>query len=262
MDKVSPEVRSRIMRSVRSTQNKSTEEKFKAALIETSIIGWEVRPDMQYKPDFIFPKQRIAIFIDGCFWHGCPTCANKKPASNSEYWTAKVSRNQKRDRTAYEKLSSEGWLVLRFWEHEIKNNLTTIMATVAKELKSKMEKHNNTQAISRRTRNKEQTAKNRASIIYPFDLLEKLNVLARNHNCPFNDEVIYALQKYVKQIPEKNLKVEQTKKEHQIFSMTKTGKRTSIYYPIGLLETLQNLAKEHGVPLRHEVIYALWIYVS
>lgn len=145
MDKVSQEVRSRIMRSVRSTQNKSTEEKFRAALEEAGVSGWEVRPDMPFKPDFIFREQKVAIFIDGCFWHGCPTCANKKPATNKEYWTKKIARNQKRDQEASEQLNAEGWRVFRFWEHDIKQDIAAAVSQVARSLDRKIDKETNTE---------------------------------------------------------------------------------------------------------------------
>lgn len=146
------------MRSIRSTRNKSTEERFRSALIEAGIDGWETQPDMKYKPDFIFREQRIAIFLDGCFWHGCPTCPNKKPAANRDYWTAKVARNQKRDREASEYLSREGWDVLRFWEHDIRKDLSASVAIVGNMLSSKIAAANT--GRRRKSRSKQQMAIN------------------------------------------------------------------------------------------------------
>lgn len=67
--------------------------------------------------DVVFPRQRIAVFIDGCFWHGCPA-HYIAPKANSEFWSDKVSKNRRRDLETTERLAAAGWNVLRFWEHE------------------------------------------------------------------------------------------------------------------------------------------------
>ena len=69
------------------------------------------------RPDVVFTKRRIAIFIDGCFWHSCPI-HGRQPTSNAFYWSPKLEGNAKRDREQTEALESVGWAVLRFWEHE------------------------------------------------------------------------------------------------------------------------------------------------
>lgn len=69
------------------------------------------------KPDVVFTRARIAVQVDGCFWHGCPKHAIT-PKSNTEWWTSKILANQKRDRRNDEALESDGWLVIRVWEHE------------------------------------------------------------------------------------------------------------------------------------------------
>jgi DNA mismatch endonuclease (patch repair protein) len=70
------------------------------------------------KPDFIFPKLKLAIFVDGCFWHGCPKHGTN-PKSNRPYWHRKLSRNKNRDRLVTQTLRQAGWRVLRIWEHEL-----------------------------------------------------------------------------------------------------------------------------------------------
>jgi DNA mismatch endonuclease (patch repair protein) len=65
----------------------------------------------------VFKQARLAVFVDGCFWHGCPEHC-RRPGSNSEYWTAKIDRNVERDRAVDEALHADGWTVMRFWEHE------------------------------------------------------------------------------------------------------------------------------------------------
>ncbi|MGW6704687.1 very short patch repair endonuclease [Streptomyces sp. NPDC054956] len=67
--------------------------------------------------DIAFQRRRVAVFIDGCFWHGCPQHATS-PKANSEWWRTKLDRNRERDVETNTRLEEEGWLVLRFWEHE------------------------------------------------------------------------------------------------------------------------------------------------
>lgn len=74
-------------------------------------------PLLRRTADLVFPKRRVAVFIDGCFWHGCPA-HHRQPAANAEYWTAKVERNRARDRGTDAALNDAGWTVLRYWAHE------------------------------------------------------------------------------------------------------------------------------------------------
>ena len=71
------------------------------------------------KPDFVFPRERVAVFVDGCFWHGCPRCYTR-PKSNRKFWDAKVARNQARDRRVTRQLRADGWSVCRIWECRLK----------------------------------------------------------------------------------------------------------------------------------------------
>ncbi|MFD3803261.1 very short patch repair endonuclease [Streptomyces sp. NPDC058619] len=74
-------------------------------------------PDMRRTADLVFRPVRVAVFIDGCFWHGCPDHF-VPPKTNPEYWREKIGRNMQRDRDTDERLAEAGWLVMRFWEHE------------------------------------------------------------------------------------------------------------------------------------------------
>ena len=74
-------------------------------------------PDLRRTADLVFTRAKVAVFIDGCYWHGCPLHF-RVPASNSEYWDAKISRNRVRDGETTELLAAKGWTVLRYWEHE------------------------------------------------------------------------------------------------------------------------------------------------
>lgn len=69
------------------------------------------------RPDIVFTRQRVAVFLDGCFWHGCPSHGGR-PKQNSAYWDAKIARNQERDAEQSERLAAAGWKVMRVWEHE------------------------------------------------------------------------------------------------------------------------------------------------
>ena len=73
--------------------------------------------DRRRRADIAFTRVKVAVFIDGCFWHGCPE-HHRLPRANAEYWTAKVDGNRRRDTATDETLAAAGWTVLRFWEHE------------------------------------------------------------------------------------------------------------------------------------------------
>ncbi|HEV2175819.1 MAG TPA: very short patch repair endonuclease [Terriglobia bacterium] len=121
MDTFSREKRSEIMQRVRSARNASTEGVIVSALRSKHIKGWKVRPPgLAGSPDLFFPKSRVVVFLDGCFWHGCPRCL-RLPSSRTEYWKPKIARNQRRDRRMSRLLRAQGYGVLRLWEHEIKN---------------------------------------------------------------------------------------------------------------------------------------------
>ena len=118
MDTVSPTQRSEIMARVRSEGNKSTESAVIAVFRAKRISGWRRQYPIVGTPDFCFPRQRIAVFVDGCFWHGCPKHC-RKPSANRDYWDRKISRNTKRDKTVTNALRKKGWTVVRIWEHEM-----------------------------------------------------------------------------------------------------------------------------------------------
>jgi len=74
-------------------------------------------PTLRTRADIVFTRRRIAVYIDGCFWHGCPTHGTS-PKAHSDYWTPKLARNIERDLESTAALEQRGWLVLRFWSHE------------------------------------------------------------------------------------------------------------------------------------------------
>lgn len=118
MDTVPPDIRSRIMSKVRSKGNLSTEVKLISLLREKKLKGWRRNYKLLGKPDIVYPKAKIAVFVDGCFWHGCPKHC-RLPSSNKEYWIPKIEKNRERDRNTTSALRKNGWRVIRIWEHEI-----------------------------------------------------------------------------------------------------------------------------------------------
>jgi DNA mismatch endonuclease Vsr len=127
---VSPE-HSRRMAAVRHKGNRSTEKRFRAALIRYGIRGWELHPAaLDGRPDFFFAGQKLAVFLDGCFWHGCDRCGHI-PKKNNLYWQTKISRNKERDKIKTEKLTESGIQVLRFWEHEVQTSLSECLEKLA-----------------------------------------------------------------------------------------------------------------------------------
>ncbi len=122
------------MAAVRSTGNRSTERILRARLVCHGVRGWRLHAkDVPGCPDFVFDRLRLAVFVDGCFWHGCPSC-HRPPSSNQEYWTRKVDRNRKRDRKNSRLLRAEQWGVLRIWEHELKRDPDAVMRKIRRAL--------------------------------------------------------------------------------------------------------------------------------
>jgi len=118
--------RSAVMRNIRSKGNKSTELALVEFFREQRITGWRRGYPVKGHPDFVFLSKRVAVFVDGCFWHG-HDCRNRCPKENEEYWSSKISRNMKRDKTVTEMFTSRGWTVARIWECELKKNKRAIL---------------------------------------------------------------------------------------------------------------------------------------
>lgn len=109
--------RSEIMARIRSRGNSATELRLIKLLREHRIRGWRRNYPLFGKPDLVFPTARLAVFIDGEFWHGHP--AEKLPMANKEFWESKIARNKKRDRLVNRVLKGRGWRILRIWQHEL-----------------------------------------------------------------------------------------------------------------------------------------------
>lgn len=111
--------RSEVMSRIRGRGNKETEIALARLFRADGITGWRRHTALIGKPDFAFCHQRVAVFVDGCFWHACPKHSNM-PANNRAFWMKKLSGNQARDRLVTRTLRREGWRVVRVWEHELR----------------------------------------------------------------------------------------------------------------------------------------------
>lgn len=118
-DLFSKDERSRIMAAVRGRGNRTTEMRLSAIFRAYGITGWRRHQALIGKPDFVFRRSRVAVFVDGCFWHGCRLHL-RLPQSNTEYWTKKIGMNMQRDSETTCLLKAAGWEVLRIWEHELR----------------------------------------------------------------------------------------------------------------------------------------------
>ena len=117
-DVFSAQKRSQIMKRVRPSGNKTTELKLIKYFSDNHITGWRRNYDVKGHPDFVFLDKRIAVFVDGCFWHG-HDCRNTKPSDNAEYWSKKRNKNIQHDRAVTERFEHRGWTVIRIWECEL-----------------------------------------------------------------------------------------------------------------------------------------------
>lgn len=106
------------MSRVRSHGNRATELRLVAFLRQHHVTGWRRGIQLPGKPDFVFRKERLVIFVDGCFWHGCPR-HGRIPKTRVSFWKTKLARNIKRDRQVGILLRKHGWRVLRIWEHDL-----------------------------------------------------------------------------------------------------------------------------------------------
>lgn len=112
--------RSQIMAAIRGKNNQTTEVVFENILRRGKITGWRRHLELLGKPDYTFRKEKVVVFIDGCFWHSCPKHGNN-PKSNAGYWSKKLECNRARDRRVSAALRRNGWQVVRIWEHRLRH---------------------------------------------------------------------------------------------------------------------------------------------
>ena len=132
MDRLTKQERSNLMSKVRG-KNTKIEVMVRNALRNKGIHNYRVNYRIKGTPDLVFVKEKIAVFVDGCFWHKCPVCYSE-PKSNIVYWRKKIVENVNRDLNVDAELIKQGWDVIRIWEHDVKNNLAGAITKILREL--------------------------------------------------------------------------------------------------------------------------------
>ena len=113
--------RSEVMSLIRGRGNKETENALLTLLRQNKITDWRRHLPLPGKPDFAFPSHKVAVFVDGCFWHGCPKCYTR-PKTNRAFWDRKRETNMARDRHITRPLRGRGWKVIRICQHALKKS--------------------------------------------------------------------------------------------------------------------------------------------
>ena len=127
--------RSRTMSAIRGRGNRSTERALRMVLVRAGVRGWHLNvSDLPGRPDFLFLRQSVAVFVDGCFWHGCGRCCPARPRTNTEFWRRKIVLNQRRDRLNSRRLQRLGIRVVRIWECDLNNQQTRTLRKLQRHL--------------------------------------------------------------------------------------------------------------------------------
>jgi DNA mismatch endonuclease (patch repair protein) len=113
--------RSEVMSLIKGKGNKETEHALLTLLKQNKITAWRRHLQLPGKPDFAFPKHKVAVFVDGCFWHGCPKCYTR-PKTNRAFWDKKREDNMARDTRVNRQLRRRGWKVIRIWQHSLQKS--------------------------------------------------------------------------------------------------------------------------------------------
>jgi len=113
--------RSEVMSHIHGHDNKETELALAKLLRRCDVTGWRRQQKILGKPDFVFRASRLAVFVDGCFWHSCPRHSNM-PTNNRMFWKRKLTMNKARDVFVNRELRKQGWRVVRIWEHDLVRN--------------------------------------------------------------------------------------------------------------------------------------------
>jgi DNA mismatch endonuclease (patch repair protein) len=130
-DVFTKEVRSKVMSRIRS-KNTSPEILLRKTLWKKGY-RYRIHYKLPGKPDIVFVQKRVAVFVDGCFWHKCPKCY-KPPKTNKKYWLPKIEKNVDKDKKNNKKLKEADWKVIRLWEHEVKKDINECIERIEKQL--------------------------------------------------------------------------------------------------------------------------------
>jgi DNA mismatch endonuclease (patch repair protein) len=127
--------RSDVISRIHGRGNKATELALAKVFRQNRITGWRRHQAHFGKPDFAFARFRVAVFVDGCFWHGCPKHSTM-PRGNRAFWAQKLAANKARDRLVTRTLRSAGWRVVRIWEHDLTKRASVCVAKIQAALKA------------------------------------------------------------------------------------------------------------------------------
>ncbi len=133
-DVLTPAQRKLNMSRIRG-KDTSPEMKIRKLLFSKGIRGYRITSKLPGKPDIVFPRKRVAVFIDGCFWHKCPVHF-QEPDTRKEFWMGKIDRNVERDQVINRKLEEAGWKVIRIWEHQVRENSELVVDEIIECLNS------------------------------------------------------------------------------------------------------------------------------
>lgn len=122
------------MAAIKSRGTKTTELALKQLLRRARLFGWRSNAaGMPGRPDFVFPKAKLAVFVDGCFWHGCKKCSRQlTPVTNVVFWKSKIENNKRRDARVVRHLQRLGWGTVRIWEHDLKKNPAAVILRISR----------------------------------------------------------------------------------------------------------------------------------
>ncbi len=128
--------RGRLMSRVKSTGNQTTEERLAKLLRKVGLWGWRRHKGPVGRPDFTWPRHKLAVFVDGCFWHGHDCGKNIQPKTNADAWRDKILRNKARDRRVSSALRRRGWRVIRIWECRLKKKPAACLARIQRAIQA------------------------------------------------------------------------------------------------------------------------------
>lgn len=126
--------RGQLMSRVRSKGNVTTEKRLASLLRNSGLRGWRRHQPLSGRPDFVWPKRKVVVFVDGCFWHGHECGRNLTPKTNVKAWREKIERNKDRDRQLTRRLRNGGWRVVRIWECQLAKNPTRHIVRIQRAL--------------------------------------------------------------------------------------------------------------------------------
>ena len=126
--------RGQLMSRVRSTGNRTTEKRLVVLLRKAGLSGWRRHHPLLGRPDFAWPRAKVAVFVDGCFWHGHDCGKNIHPKTNVGAWREKIRQNRERDRRVNRSLRQQGWRIVRIWECALAKKPNHCIARIRKAL--------------------------------------------------------------------------------------------------------------------------------